>query len=132
MTNDNLISALRNMVDDIENLGAAPLTVDVNVLRQAIVHLGMIETQLNTIRLQGDLMTAMGNEMRAAGCIYDHEACKVVNTLAHPEGYVLVPVDLAESSMQLLYSASNGKENIFAATAGEIRDLLAARPEVSP
>lgn len=39
MTNANLISALRNMVDDIDNLGAAPMTVDVNVLRQAIAAL---------------------------------------------------------------------------------------------
>lgn len=39
MTNGNLISALRNMVDDIENLGAAPMTVDASVLRQAIVAL---------------------------------------------------------------------------------------------
>jgi len=43
MTNGNLISALRNMVDDIENLGAAPMTVDVTVLRQAIAALTLPE-----------------------------------------------------------------------------------------
>lgn len=39
---------------------------------------------------------------------------------------VLIDRDMAESVMQLLYLASNGRENIFAHTAGEIRDLLAA------
>lgn len=37
--NGNLISALRNMVDEIEKLGAGPLTVDVSLLRQAIAAL---------------------------------------------------------------------------------------------
>lgn len=39
MVNGNLISALRNMVDDIEKLGAAPLTVDLDLLRRTITAL---------------------------------------------------------------------------------------------
>lgn len=39
MNNDNLISGLRNMVADIENLGAAPMTVDLTLLKQAIAAL---------------------------------------------------------------------------------------------
>lgn len=127
MTNDNLISSLRNMVDDIENLGAAPLTVDVNVLRQAIVHLGMIETQLNTIKLQGDLMTAMGSEMRAAGCVYDQEACKVVNTLAPPEGFVMVPVEPTE---EMRRRGAVHVSNPCGLASDVWAAMLAARPEV--
>lgn len=126
MKNANLLSALRNMVDDIENLGAAPMTVDVSVLRQAIVHLGMLETGLQTIKIQGDLMEAMGNEMRAAGCIYDPEACKVVNTLTPPEGYVLAPV---KPTLAMIGSggaaARKGGYAVDIYTA-----MLAARPEV--
>lgn len=124
MTNDNLISALRNMVDDIENLGAAPLTVDVNVLRQAIVHLMMLETGLNTIKIQGDLMEAMGNEMRAAGCIYDPKSFKVVNTMEPPEGWVLMPRVLTEEMLKAGYPADDAQEGYEA--------MIAARPEVSP
>ena len=45
------------------------------------------------------------------------------------EGFVMVPRDSLECAMQLLYSASNGRENIFADTAHEFRDLLAAPPK---
>jgi len=41
-------------------------------------------------------------------------------------GHVIVPRELIESAMQSLYVASNGRENIFAATAHEFRDLLKA------
>ena len=41
----NLISALRNMADDIENLGAAPFTVDLAVIKQAIAALGSFEDE---------------------------------------------------------------------------------------
>lgn len=34
--NDNIISGLRNMLEDIEKLGAGPLTVDTLLLRQVI------------------------------------------------------------------------------------------------
>lgn len=128
MTNANLISALRNMVDDIENLGAAPMTVDVSVLRQAIVHLGMLETGLQTIKIQGDLMEVMGNEMRAAGCIYDPESCKVVNTLALPEGYMLVPVkitkeieDVLNESFEYGYSAESTWDLAIHASSQEVK-----------
>jgi hypothetical protein len=43
-----------------------------------------------------------------------------------PEGMVLVSRELADSAMQTLYLASNGKENIYASTAHEFRDVLAA------
>lgn len=39
MTSENIASGLRNMVDDIEKFGAAPLTVDTALLRQAIAAL---------------------------------------------------------------------------------------------
>lgn len=39
MSPENIASGLRNMVDDIESLGAAPLTVDTALLRQAIAAL---------------------------------------------------------------------------------------------
>lgn len=39
MSPDNIASGLRNMVDDIEKFGAAPLTVDTSLLREAIAAL---------------------------------------------------------------------------------------------
>jgi|GEM_PF-4797633 len=39
----NLISALRNMVDDIGNIGASPVTVDVVLIQQAIAALAPAE-----------------------------------------------------------------------------------------
>ncbi len=39
MSPENIASGLRNMVDDIEKLGAAPMTVDTALIRQAIVAL---------------------------------------------------------------------------------------------
>lgn len=37
--NSNLISALRNMADDIGNIGASPFTVDLILIQQAIAAL---------------------------------------------------------------------------------------------
>lgn len=134
----NTISALRNMVDDIEKLGAAPLTVDVSVLRQAIVYLGMLETGLTTIKLQSDLLAAMGDEMRSVGCVYDQNLGKAVNTLAPPEGYVLVPLEPTDdmafpaTHIEVGYPMWAGSRDTctYAEAKAIWHAMIAARPEV--
>lgn len=51
MNPENIASGLRNMVDDIEGLGAGPLTVDAALLRQAIAALTPPKVSDTTQRL---------------------------------------------------------------------------------
>lgn len=50
MSAESIASGLRNMIDDIENLGAGPLTVDVVLLKDAIAALGYAETVRDAAR----------------------------------------------------------------------------------
>lgn len=62
-----------------------------------------------------------------ANWVFDKDSDRMRAALEEAtRGFVMVPRDLIESAMQSLYVASNGKENIYAATAHEFRDLLAA------
>ena len=67
-------------------------------------------------RIEGDLRFALADRIKAEG-------------IAPPEGFILVGRDDAESYMQMLYMASNGKSNAYAACANEIKAMLAIAPK---
>lgn len=129
--NDNLISALRNMVDDIENLGAAPLTVDVNLLKQAITALTPPEgyVLVPVEPTPGRLMSMALRSDHALGCpgYYDQEMLRYPGAPTHQQK---LDAALREARQQYEEVVGSGfyspdKEVSYAA-------MLAARPEVKP
>lgn len=139
MTNGNLISALRNMVDDIENLGAAPMTVNVSVLRQAIAALTLPDAYVRAV--DRELVTAEigvannddsfeGASQKLHDLIIWH--VQVATDPAVNGGFVLVPVEPTEEMAQA--TVYNGIDYTHAFDMEDFRRdyaaMLAARPEV--
>lgn len=58
-----------------------------------VMNRSIMDTGLTTIRIQSQLIEAIGNEIRAAGCEFNPVTGAVVNPMSVPEGYVLVPVE---------------------------------------
>jgi hypothetical protein len=76
-----------------------------------------VEAGLATIRLQSDFIKAMGDAMRGAGCEFDPEECKVVNTLAdrlrmesaQTEGHVVVTRNEAGQAVAVTRQDDEGR-----------------------
>lgn len=115
--NGNLISALRNMVDDIEKLGAGPLTVDVTILKQAVASLTIAQRTSSLVDAQNLLLSSYESALSRQDKL---------GVTAPPEGYVLVPV---EPTGEMLLAMSSGGPYLL---KEQWAAMLAARPGVSP
>ncbi len=89
MCNENIASALRNMVDDIHNLGAGPMTVDTALLREAIIALshedGYVLVPVEPT--PGCLMSMALRSDHALGCpgYYDQEMLRYPGAPTHQQ-----------------------------------------------
>ncbi|HDS1649054.1 TPA: hypothetical protein QEL68_000750 [Stenotrophomonas maltophilia] len=134
--NENLVSALRNMADDIGNIGASPFTVDLTLIQLAIAALtppGGSDQSL--LELAATFETCIPF-LPSAG---QRNIGKAVAQLRHMAmGYVLVPVEptddmvWAPSDVEVGYPTWAGSRD--GCTTDEAKAIwaamLAARPEV--